>query len=230
MLQILPEQQVNLFLQERITVVSIDFDYKILGKIGTNCYLLYNKDNREAVLIDPADEAKVIKEMIASKNCTLKAILLTHGHYDHIGAAAEISKATKAPIYAGEYEKEVLANPDINLSAMMAEHPIRLIADKWLADGEVIEIGGMAIRCIHTPGHTEGGMSYYVEDANILFSGDTLFAASVGRTDFPTGSMSELVRSIKSKLLILPENTKVFTGHGESTSIIYEKQYNPFLS
>lgn len=210
--------------------MSIDFDYKILGEIGTNCYLLYNKDNREAVLIDPADEARSIKEMIASKNCTLTAILLTHGHYDHIGAAVEVSKATKAPIYAGEYEKEVLANPSINLSAMMGEHPISLTADKWLTDGEVIEPAGITIRCIHTPGHTKGGMSYYVEEANIVFSGDTLFAASIGRTDFPTGSMSELVRSIKSKLLILPENTKVFTGHGESTSIAYEKQYNPFLS
>lgn len=210
--------------------MSIDFDYKILGEIGTNCYLLYNKENREAVLIDPADEADTIKEMMASKNCILKAILLTHGHYDHVGAAVEISKATKAPIYAGECEKEVLENPDINLSSMMGEYPIRLIADKWLTDGEVIELAGITIRCIHTPGHTKGGMSYYVEDASILFSGDTLFAASVGRTDFPTGSMSELVRSIKSKLLILPENTKVFTGHGESTSIAYEKQYNPFLS
>lgn len=210
--------------------MSIDFDYKILGEVGTNCYLLYNKENREAVLIDPADEAESIKTMIEAKNCTLTAILLTHGHYDHIGAAIEISKAAKAPIYAGECEKEVLANPDINLSAMMGQYPISLIADKWLTDGEVIELAGITIRCIHTPGHTKGGMSYYIEDANILFSGDTLFAASVGRTDFPTGSMSELVRSIKSKLLILPENTKVFTGHGESTSIAYEKQYNPFLS
>ena len=210
--------------------MNIDFDYKILGEIGTNCYLLYNKDNKRAVLIDPADEADKIMEMIAVKNCTLKAILLTHGHYDHIGAAVKVSKATKAPIYAGECEKEVLENPSINLSAMMGEHAISLIADKWLTDGEVIELAGITIRCIHTPGHTKGGMSYYVEDANILFSGDTLFAASVGRTDFPTGSMSELVRSIKSKLLILPEHTKVFTGHGESTSIAYEKQYNPFLS
>lgn len=210
--------------------MSIDFDYKILGEVGTNCYLLYNKENREAVLIDPADEAESIKMMIEAKNCTLTAILLTHGHYDHIGAAIEISKATKVPIYAGECEKEVLANPDINLSAMMGQYPISLIADKWLTDGEVIVLAGITIRCIHTPGHTKGGMSYYIEDANILFSGDTLFAASVGRTDFPTGSMSELVRSIKSKLLILPENTKVFTGHGESTSIAYEKQYNPFLS
>ncbi len=210
--------------------MNIDFDYKILGEIGTNCYLLYNKDNKRAVLIDPADEADKIMEMIAVKNCTLTAILLTHGHYDHIGAAVKVSKATKAPIYVGECEKEVLENPSINLSAMMGEHAISLIADKWLTDGEVIELAGITIRCIHTPGHTKGGMSYYVEDANILFSGDTLFAASVGRTDFPTGSMSELVRSIKSKLLILPEHTKVFTGHGESTSIAYEKQYNPFLS
>ena len=210
--------------------MNIDFDYKILGEIGTNCYLLYNKDNKRAVLIDPADEADKIMEMIAVKNCTLTAILLTHGHYDHIGAAVKVSKATKAPIYAGECEKEVLENPSINLSAIMCEHAISLIADKWLTDGEVIELAVITIRCIHTPGHTKGGMSYYVEDANILFSGDTLFAASVGRTDFPTGSMSELVRSIKSKLLILPEHTKVFTGHGESTSIAYEKQYNPFLS
>ena len=188
--------------------MSIDFDYKILGEIGTNCYLLYNKDNKKAVLIDPADEADKIMEMIAVKNCTLTAILLTHGHYDHIGAAVKVSKATKAPIYAGECEKEVLENPSINLSAMMGEHAISLIADKWLTDAQVIELAGITIRCIHTPGHTKGGMSYYIEDADILFSGDTLFAASVGRTDFPTGSMSELIRSIKSKLLILPEHTK----------------------
>lgn len=209
--------------------MSIEFDYKILGEIGTNCYLLYNKEKKEAVLIDPADEADKIMAMIASKNCQLTAILLTHGHYDHIGAAAKVREDTKALLYAGEYEKEVLANPDINLSAVMSSHPIRLTADRWLQDGEIIELAGITIRCIHTPGHTKGGMSYYVKDAGILFSGDTLFAASVGRTDFPTGSMSEIVRSIKSKLLILPENTKVLTGHGESTSIAYEKQYNPFI-
>lgn len=130
--------------------MNIDFDYKILGEIGTNCYLLYNKDNKRAVLIDPADEADKIMEMIAVKNCTLTAILLTHGHYDHIGAAVKVSKATKAPIYAGECEKEVLENPSINLSAMMGEHAISLIADKWLTDGEVIELAGITIRCIHT--------------------------------------------------------------------------------
>jgi len=214
---------------ERNKVVNIDLDFRILGEIGTNCYLLCNEDKKEAILVDPADEAERIMEMIEKKKCRLAAILLTHGHYDHIMAAKEVQERTKAPIYAGECEKEVLASTNINLSGIMGRKAVTLAADYWLKDNETVELAGISVQCIHTPGHTKGGMSYYIEAANILFSGDTLFAASVGRTDFPTGSMSEIVQSIKSKLLVLPESTKVLTGHGESTSIAYEKLHNPFI-
>jgi glyoxylase-like metal-dependent hydrolase (beta-lactamase superfamily II) len=179
-------------------------------------------------LIDPADEQERIFEMITKSGCRLVAVLLTHGHYDHILAADAVRKKYGIKIYASSDEKEVLASEQMNLSAASGDH-VTLTADVWHEDKDCLKLAGIDIEVMHTPGHTKGGSCYYISEAELLFSGDTLFAGSVGRTDFPTGSMSEIVRSIKEKLLVLPESTKVFPGHGESSSIRYEKQYNPFL-
>ena len=151
----------------------------------------------------------------------------THGHYDHIGAARQLAVKYGIKVYAGEHEKELLADAYKNLSAHMGAK-ITLEADVWIKDKQHINPAGIDIEVIHTPGHTSGGVSYYVKDASVLFSGDTLFAESVGRTDFATGSFSDIVSSIKDKLFLLPDDTVVFPGHGESTSIAHEKKYNPY--
>jgi glyoxylase-like metal-dependent hydrolase (beta-lactamase superfamily II) len=209
-------------------MAEIELDYRVLGEVGTNCYLLCNKQTKECILIDAADEPERIFGMISESGCKLAAVLLTHGHYDHILAAAAVREKYGVKIYASCDEKELLASEHMNLSDVSGDH-VTIEADVWHKDGECLKLAGIDIKVIHTPGHTKGGSCYYVSGISSLFSGDTLFAGSVGRTDFPTGSMSEIVRSIKEKLIVLPDDTKVFPGHGESSSIRYEKQYNPYL-
>lgn len=203
-------------------------DYRILGDVGTNCYLVINEDINECILIDPADCPDKIQQMIEKNNAKLKAVLLTHGHYDHITAADDIRNIYGVKIYVSCDEEELLFDTHMNLSAH-SRRPVTLKADVYHRDMDILELAGMTIEVIHTPGHTIGGSCYYIKEAGMLFSGDTLFAESVGRTDFPTGSMSQIVHSIKDKLMVLPDDTKVFPGHGESSSIGYERKYNPFL-
>lgn len=209
-----------------------------VGEIGTNCYLIYRENNvlnetnvsneTIAICIDPGDEVEYILSTLLEKNVQLGAILLTHGHFDHCSAASTLRQKTKAKIYAHKDEECVLIDPKINLSGRFGM-PFTVKADIFLQDLEEISIGDISIQTIHTPGHTCGGCSYYVEADGIIFSGDTLFFDSVGRTDFPSGDAVMLVRSIKEKLFTLPDQTKVYPGHGESTTIQREKEYNMYL-
>lgn len=203
-------------------------DSRILGMVGTNCYLLCNMDIKECVLIDPADSQDEISRMIDESGCSLKGILLTHGHFDHIMAADAIRDKYGVKVYASCDEKNTLEQPHINLGEAYGLK-LSVKADVWHKDGEILKLAGFDIEALHTPGHTEGGSCYYVREIGVLFSGDTLFCGSVGRTDFPGGSMSEIVRSIKEKLMVLPDDTKVYPGHGEGTSVGYERENNPFL-
>ena len=159
----------------------------------------------------------------------LKAVLLTHGHGDHILAVNDLKKTFGIPVYAAADEESLLRDPDRNLSASLFGCPVTVGPDVLLRDGETFEAAGISLRMLLTPGHTPGSCCYYSEEEKILFSGDTLFCASVGRTDFPGGSSRELLRSIREKLLVLPEDVTVYPGHGESTSIGYEKKYNPYM-
>lgn len=206
----------------------INFDYKVLGMFGTNCYLLKNEDSRKCVLIDPAEFPDQIQKMIDASGCELQAVLLTHGHSDHCMAAKEVCERNNVKLFASEAERALLADAQMNLSAQFGIG-FSIQADVWLKDGDVRNIADMQFQVIHTPGHTAGGLCYYIKEAGLLFSGDSLFAESIGRTTFPSGSMSQLVRSINEKLFVLPDETKVLPGHGESTSIKHEKQYNPFF-
>lgn len=203
-------------------------DSRILGMVGTNCYLLCNMDIKECVLIDPADSQDEISRMIDESGCSLKGILLTHGHFDHIMAADAIRDKYGVKVYASCDEKNTLEQPHINLGEAYGLK-LSVKADVWHKDGEILKLAGFDIEALHTPGHTEGGSCYYVREIGVLFSGDTLFCGSVGRTDFPGGSMSEIVRSIKEKVMVLPDDTKVYPGHGEGTSVGYERVNNPFL-
>ena len=203
-------------------------DSRILGMVGTNCYLLCNMDIKECVLIDPADSQDEISRMIDESGCSLKGILLTHGHFDHIMAADAVRDKYGVKVYASCDEKNTLEQPHINLGeAYVLKLSVK--ADVWHKDGEILKLAGFDIEALHTPGHTEGGSCYYIREIGVLFSGDTLFCGSVGRTDFPGGSMSEIVRSIKEKVMVLPDDTKVYPGHGEGTSVGYERENNPFL-
>ncbi len=206
----------------------------VLGSFQTNCYFIYQEDqlNSEGmcpvIVVDPAERGAYIYDILKSKNFRVAGIILTHGHVDHISGAAELQKLSGAQIYAGAQEADLLQDMHLNLSRMFGM-PCKVTPDVLLLDGEICTIADMSFRVITTPGHTEGGCSYYFEEGNFLVSGDTLFEGSVGRTDFPTGSMSVLIRSIRQKLFLLPDKTIVYSGHGGSTTIGWERENNPFI-
>ncbi len=204
----------------------IKIEGAVLGMLGTNCYFINNTETDEVVLVDPADNAGAIRDWCLSNKKAPVAILLTHGHYDHMLAADQLRRDFSIKIYGAEAEKELLEDASMNLSAMWSR-PVTLKADDFLKDGDILPMAGTDIQVIATPGHTAGGLCYYIKEEGVLFSGDTLFAGSYGRTDFPTSSMADLARSVREKLLVLPEDTMVYPGHGESTTIGYEREYNP---
>lgn len=210
----------------------------VLGICSTNCYFLYRENENEAIVVDPPDYGRAIYDNLAKNGLSVAGILLTHGHFDHVWGLEDLKEAANEKaaeegrggvlVYACADERELLADPHKNVSEQM-HRPVSLSADVYVKDGEEITIAGMTCKVIATPGHTIGGCCYYFEEAGFLICGDTLFLESVGRTDFATGSMSTLVRSIKEKLYVLPDDTKAYPGHGDSTTIGHEKKYNPFV-
>lgn len=200
----------------------------VVGSVQTNCYFAINENTSEVLIVDPGACAARLAEIIDEKKLNPTAILLTHGHFDHAGGAAELAERYDIKVYAEEHERETLENPTINLSGWEGRE-ISYHADVFLRDEQEIDLAGFHIRVLHTPGHTVGGCCYYFSYQNAVFSGDTLFAQSVGRTDFPKGSASALIRSIEEKLMPLPDETTVYTGHNEITTIGTERMYNPYL-
>lgn len=199
-----------------------------MGVCQTNCYFVYEEGKTEVLFFDPADRGDYIYQGLADKGFTVAAILLTHGHFDHIWGLERLKELSKAKVYAYEEELKLCENAGMNVSAG-AGRACEVTPDVLLKDGEEITIAGIPVRVIATPGHTAGSCCYYFEKDKILLSGDTLFEESVGRTDLPTGSMGTLVQSIREKLMVLPEDVKVYPGHGGYTTIGYEKENNPFL-
>lgn len=201
----------------------------ILGPVSTNCYFLINEETKQVIVIDPAEDSIFIEKVIEEEALELCGILLTHGHFDHIMAAEDLRKKSSVNIYAMGEEKELLETPKMNLSTEIGR-PVKVTPDVLLKDGEIVNLAGFEIKAIHTPGHTIGGGCFYLEEGKTLFSGDTLFYESIGRTDLPTGSTSQIIRSIKDKLMELDDQVKVYPGHGDFTSIGHEGQYNPYLA
>ncbi|WP_051638608.1 MBL fold metallo-hydrolase [Butyrivibrio sp. NC2002] len=212
----------------------------MLGMVQTNCYFVYKEDGKDheagtgtdeptpVVFFDPADSGDRIYEALKDRNFCVEAIYLTHAHFDHIGGVKELAELSGAKVYCYENEKRLCEDTEYNLSA---DYGLNLTVnpDGFLKDNEELSAAGLKFRLLATPGHTEGSCCYYFYEDGILISGDTLFEGSVGRTDFPGGSMSTLVRSCREKLLVLPDETIVYPGHGPATTIGYEKKYNSFL-
>ena len=198
----------------------------VLGMVSTNCYLIYEENGGPAVIVDPADNGARILDKCRELSLTPEAILLTHGHFDHIGAVEDIRRAFPVTVYAGKEEGKLLKDPQANLSSQFGAG-WTVQADRLVEDGEELTLLGRTWKVMETPGHTKGSVCYYIPQEEVLISGDTLFCDSFGRTDFPGGSTASLVDSIVNKLMKLPENTMVYSGHGEATTIGHEKKYNP---
>ncbi len=198
-----------------------------LGACATNCYFVYREGETKVLFFDPADQGDYLYDVLKKKGFEVSAILLTHGHFDHIWGAQKLRALSGAKIYALDQEEALLLDTGMNVSEM-AGRACTVKANEFLRDGQEMVLEGMAFQVIATPGHTSGSCCFYFKEEGILISGDTLFQESVGRTDFPTGSYSQIIRSIKEKLFVLPDEVKVYPGHGETTTIGYEKIHNPF--
>lgn len=203
-------------------------EWRAVGAMGANCYLYACMESKKAVIIDPGAEGKKIYRWVSEKGLKIEYILLTHGHVDHIGSVDELRGLLgEAAVGIHPEDAEMLTDGRQNLSSYFGPEVVLQGADFLLQDGQELMIGKERLKVIATPGHTPGGVCFLGSEG--LISGDTLFAGAIGRTDFPGGSMQQLLKGIKNKLLILPEDTRVFPGHGEDTSIGEEKRNNPFL-
>jgi len=205
------------------------FKYREAGPLMTNCYIIGDEKSRDAVVVDPGGDAESILLLLKEDDLNLKAILNTHSHFDHVGGNAGLKKATGADIYIHPSEMEMLTQ----MSALAEQWGIPFEpsppADKGLEDWDVFEVGELKIEVMHTPGHSPGGVSFNMKGYPMVLSGDCLFQFSIGRTDFPGASHALLIKSIKERLLTLPDETEVYSGHGPPTMIGREKKYNPFL-
>ncbi len=199
-----------------------------VGQIMTNCYLVCNEDTKELLIIDPGDQADLLARQIEAIGAKPAAILLTHGHFDHVLAVDELADKYQIPVYAHENEKKQLHSTAAEFYPRLGRSG-EVKVDHFMSGEPVLKLAGFEIKVFMTAGHTPGGVCYYFEKEGLLFSGDTLFFGSIGRTDFPGGSYKDLIRNVETKLFPLSEDVVVYPGHNNATSIGFEKQNNPFF-
>lgn len=196
---------------------------------GTNCYLVWKEGSRESVLIDAGPAWQRIIDFIDRHDMELEAVLLTHGHPDHVVGAARVAEATDAPVYLSEPDARMVEMMPPNLLAMLGIDELEVPEEFHdLRDGQVLGFAGMRIEVLATPGHSPGSVSFLID--GMLFDGDLVFRGSIGRTDFPGGDFNRLIRSVKEKVFVLDPETRIYPGHMGTTSVGWEKKTNPFLA
>jgi hydroxyacylglutathione hydrolase len=201
-----------------------------VGVLQCNCSIFGDEQSREAIVIDPGDDIGDVQAILARHRLKVKAIVITHAHIDHIGGAAKLKKATGAPVYMNESDQVLYDNLEMQAGWLGMQTPEQTPIDAAAKDGDKLTLGAADFHVLHTPGHTKGSISLWIPAENKLVAGDTLFRDSIGRTDLPGGDYRQLMTSIHTKLMELPEETLVFCGHGPGTTIGREKRSNPFLT
>jgi glyoxylase-like metal-dependent hydrolase (beta-lactamase superfamily II) len=207
-------------------------EHYVVGMLQTNCYLVADEETRQAVVIDPGSDADRIAGRIRQLGLDLVAILNTHGHFDHVMDAWTLKEELGGLIFLHPKDEPLLSDHKVGLGALfasLAKSP-RGKVDEWLEEGEELTFGSIRMTVLETPGHTPGHVAFYLPDAGILFVGDTLFAGSIGRTDFPGGSYNQLIRSVEEKIFTQDGRTKVYPGHGPQTTVERERRTNPFFN
>ena len=206
-------------------------DTLVLGDFLTNCYILRNSQHaNDCIIIDPGLQPQPLLDFLQNNNLKPLAVILTHGHIDHVAGLSDLKQNfPEIKVHIHKLDAEILADPNANLSLLADASLTAQPPDNLISDNDIIDIAGINLTVLHTPGHTPGGISLYSKEDELVFTGDALFAGSIGRTDFPSGDTDLLLKSIKQKLLTLPEDTDVYPGHGPKTSIKKEKINNPFL-
>ena len=200
-----------------------------VGLLGCNCSVIGDENTREALVIDPGDEIDRILVVLAKHQLTLKQIFITHAHIDHVAGAKKLRDLTAAPVYMNERDRELLNGLDIQARWLGLDSVERTEVDAHATDGTVLKLGPADFQVMHTPGHTQGSLSIVIPQEKKLIAGDTLFRDSIGRTDLPGGNSRQILSSIKTRLLDLPDETLVVPGHGPNTTIGRERERNPFL-
>lgn len=200
-----------------------------VGPLQCNCSVIGDEKTHEAMVIDPGDQIEQILDILRQKKLTLKQIVITHAHIDHVGGAMKLKAATGAPILMNQNDYALLKMLDMQAAWVGMRPPGDVQVDETISQGRVLKIGEISSNVIHTPGHTEGSICIYFPEEKKLIAGDTLFAGSIGRTDLPGGSMDKIMRSLHTQVLALPDETEVVPGHGPLTTIGEERETNPFL-
>jgi hydroxyacylglutathione hydrolase len=201
-----------------------------VGVLQCNCSIVGDETSREAIVIDPGDEIASILALLKKHSLTVKQIVVTHAHIDHVGGAMKLKQATGAPILLNENDSALLAMLDVQASWLGMKSPGAVSIDQNVTEGDVVKAGSLHGEVMHTPGHTEGSICVLFAPQNLLIAGDTLFAGSIGRTDLPGGDYKKIIDSLRGKLLSLPDQTIVVPGHGSLTTIGQERESNPFLT
>lgn len=216
--------------EEQQPVVELLVNGLVVGLFGTNCYIVGSRQRGEAVVIDPGDQPDEILALARDLGVTVKRVIATHAHLDHVLAAGALKERTGAPLFLHQHDREIFQSvPDSARQWLGREVNALPEPDFWLRGGEDLEVAGVTLTALHTPGHTRGSVSLYAEERQLLFSGDTLFRGTVGRTDLPGGNFDTLMQTLNATLAGLPDDTRVLPGHMQETTIAAEKATNPYF-